>query len=65
MKLQHGKVIVMTSSGVPATLLIDGSTAHFTFNIPLDIASELTYNVPVESNLASNFLKLMKSYGTK
>ena len=56
LKLQGKKVIVVASSGVAATLLIDGATAHSTFKIPLDITSTSTCNVSVETALARKFL---------
>lgn len=57
MRLQHKKVIVISLSGVAATILIDGITGHSTFKNPVDIRSISTCNLPAESELTSTLLE--------
>jgi uncharacterized radical SAM superfamily protein len=50
---KQGKVaLAMASTGIAATLLEGGTTAHSRFNIPLKVYSDSTYNISKRSNLA-------------
>jgi len=50
----EGKIALATaSSGISATLLDGGTTAHSRFKIPIDIQSELTCNILAQRNLAN------------
>jgi len=39
-------------SGIAATLLGEGTTAHSRFKIPIDVQSDSTCNIPAQSHLA-------------
>ena len=48
-----GRIALATaSSGIAATLLVGGTTAHSRFKIPIDIQSESTCNIVAQSDLA-------------
>jgi hypothetical protein len=50
----EGRIALSTaSSGIAATLLDGGTTAHSRFKIPIDIQSDSTCNIPAQSNLAN------------
>src|SRR5436189_5118947 len=47
-----GIALSTASSGIAATLLEDGTTAHSSFKIPIDIHADSTCNIPAQSHLA-------------
>jgi len=47
-----GIALATASSGIAATLLDGGTTAHSRFKIPIDIQSDSTCNIPAQSHLA-------------
>ena len=50
----EGRIALATaSSGIAATLLDGGTTAHSRFKIPIDIQSDSICNIPAQSNLAN------------
>ena len=50
----EGRIALSTaSSGIAATLLDGGTTAHSRFKIPIDIQSDSTCNIPAQGNLAN------------
>ena len=53
-KIRSDEEIALTtaSSGIAATLLDGGTTAHSRFKIPIDIQSDSTCNIPAQSHLA-------------
>lgn len=57
LKLHLKNVIVVASSGIAATVLIYGATAHYTFKIPLDVTETSTRIIPIESKLAAKLLE--------
>src|SRR5436190_20553552 len=48
----EGIALATASSGIAATLLDGGTTAHSRFKIPIDIQSDSTCNIPAQSHLA-------------
>ena len=48
----EGIALATASSGIAATLLDGGTTAHSRFKIPIDINSDSTCNIPAQSHLA-------------
>ena len=49
---EGGIALATASSGIAATLLDGGTTAHSQFKIPIDIQSDSTCNIPAQSDLA-------------
>ena len=50
----EGRIALSTaSSGIAATLLDGGTTAHSRFKIPIDIQSDSTCNIPAQGNLVN------------
>src|SRR5213079_285712 len=47
----RGIALATASSGIAATLLDGGTTAHSRFKIPIDIQSDSTCNIPAQSHL--------------
>ena len=47
-----GIALSTASSGIAATLLEGGTTAHSRFKIPIDIHADSTCNIPAQSHLA-------------
>jgi len=47
-----GIALSTASSGIAATLLNGGTTAHSRFKIPIDINADSTCNIPAQSHLA-------------
>ena len=47
-----GIALATASSGIAATLLDGGTTAHSRFKIPIDIQSDSKCNIPAQSHLA-------------
>src|SRR5438876_8311797 len=45
--------LATASSGIAATLLDGGTTAHSQFKIPIDIRLDSTCNIPAQSHLAA------------
>jgi len=49
----RGKIVLTTvSSGIAATLLLGGRTAHFRFNLPFDVQPNCIYNIKKQKDLA-------------
>src|SRR5436190_18863780 len=48
----EGIALATASSGIAATLLDGGTTAHSRFKIPIDIQTDSTCNIPTQSHLA-------------
>src|SRR5216117_2212607 len=48
-----GIALSTASSGIAATLLEGGTTAHSRFKIPIDIQSDSTGNIPAQSNFTN------------
>jgi len=49
----RGKIVLATaSSGIAATLLLGGRTAHFRFNLPLDVQPNSFCNIKKQKDLA-------------
>ena len=56
----EGKIaIAVATSGIAASLLDGGVTAHSIFRIPLKVDNDSTCNIPVDSDLAKMIQKLI------
>jgi len=51
-QLEEGIALPVASSGIAATLLDGGTTAHSRFKIPIDIQPDSTCNIPAQGHLA-------------